>query len=648
MNAKHSGSAIFSEGRWIWTPLGECDDQYIEFYDKFRYTGNGKVYISLSADSNYSLKINGLHVASGQYCDYEHYKIYDTLEITEYVSEGDNELIILAYHAGTDSSRYRRAAAGLIYEVRCEGSVIAVSGVHTLSRISPYYESGRCVKVSPQLGYTFFYDSCGDPTLEYQSSEVISKPTAFYERPIPHSVLKAEVSPKNVTRISGKHYLIDLGGEYLGLPCLRFFTATKQKLTVAWGEHIKDGGVRKTIAHRSFYFEYTARVGYNRFTERLLRIGCRYLEIFAEEDIDLEYAGVMPEEYPTERREVLIADELDRRIYEVCRRTLEICMMDHYVDCPWREQALYACDSRNQMLCGYYAFKGGNADYVRSNLTLIGKDTRSDGFLSICYPCGVNKAIPSFSLHYILAVGEYIEHTADVSLAAELYPKLCSVIDEFLKERNGVLPTRRTSGLIWNFYDWSEYSDGGLGAAEEGLSDCVLSSLLVLALSAFGEIAGKAGMPDPYSQFAAPIRTAIRDRFFTDKGMFTMLDGEEQYTVLANSLALLAGVLRGDEARAVADRIVNAEMKECSLSMKLSEYLALLSVDAERYRNFILTDIRRNYKAMLDEGSDTVWETVRGADDFSGAGSLCHGWSAIPIYFYHILGIAKYPEYERT
>jgi hypothetical protein len=30
-----------------------------------------------------------------------------------------------------------------------------------------------------------------------------------------------------------------------------------------------------------------------------------------------------------------------------------------------------------------------------------------------------------------------------------------------------------------------------------------------------------------------------------------------------------------------------------------------------------------------------------GADDFDHAGSLCHGWSAIPIYFYYryLLGI---------
>ena len=40
---------------------------------------------------------------------------------------------------------------------------------------------------------------------------------------------------------------------------------------------------------------------------------------------------------------------------------------------------------------------------------------------------------------------------------------------------------------------------------------------------------------------------------------------------------------------------------------------------------------------MLKAGSTTVWETELGEEDFSGAGSLCHGWSAMPIYYYHTL-----------
>ena len=44
---------------------------------------------------------------------------------------------------------------------------------------------------------------------------------------------------------------------------------------------------------------------------------------------------------------------------------------------------------------------------------------------------------------------------------------------------------------------------------------------------------------------------------------------------------------------------------------------------------------------MIDYGSDTVWETLDGAKAFGNAGSLCHGWSAVPVYIFHKLGRAK-------
>jgi len=40
---------------------------------------------------------------------------------------------------------------------------------------------------------------------------------------------------------------------------------------------------------------------------------------------------------------------------------------------------------------------------------------------------------------------------------------------------------------------------------------------------------------------------------------------------------------------------------------------------------------------MLYAGATSFWETEMGEADFSGAGSLCHGWSAAPVYYYKLL-----------
>ena len=135
--------------------------------------------------------------------------------------------------------------------------------------------------------------------------------------------------------------------------------------------------------------------------------------------------------------------------------------------------------------------------------------------------------------------------------------------------------------------------------------------------------------------------TVPRELFVTESGLYSYRRGRDELTELGNSLVILSGAIDADEARVIADGIVSGNMTPASLSLSILKYDALLSTDAEKYKDYILSEIRRNYKIMLDAGSDTVWETILGESDFGGAGSLCHGWSSVPIYVYRRLGIIK-------
>jgi len=60
-------------------------------------------------------------------------------------------------------------------------------------------------------------------------------------------------------------------------------------------------------------------------------------------------------------------------------------------------------------------------------------------------------------------------------------------------------------------------------------------------------------------------------------------------------------------------------------------------VDAKKYADKVLSEIRDTYRIMVEAGSTAAWETIDGAAAFDNAGSLCHGWSAIPVYYYQKL-----------
>ena len=71
--------------------------------------------------------------------------------------------------------------------------------------------------------------------------------------------------------------------------------------------------------------------------------------------------------------------------------------------------------------------------------------------------------------------------------------------------------------------------------------------------------------------------------------------------------------------------------------MRCFRFDALLRYDREKYRSVILSEIDKTYFDMLRKDATSFWETSEGESAFGGAGSLCHGWSALPIYYYHTL-----------
>ena len=213
--------------------------------------------------------------------------------------------------------------------------------------------------------------------------------------------------------------------------------------------------------------------------------------------------------------------------------------MEHYVDCPWREQCLYVFDSRNQILCGYYAFEGGNVEYVKSNLRLMSQDRRDDGLLAICYPCGIDLTIPSFSLHYYLAVREYLEYSDDVEFIKEIYPKLQSVLQVFIENIQDGLVCKFAGKQHWNFYDWSPHLDGRSRGADGEDPDVAINALFLLALQHLKKIDEILGRPFEYSALLDSVSDNARKAFFNqDSGLFSMLQGGDEYTVLGNALAV--------------------------------------------------------------------------------------------------------------
>ena len=437
-------------------------------------------------------------------------------------------------------------------------------------------------------------------------------------------------------------YLLDFGAEAVGVFRLRLTSQKAQNIQICYGEHIVDGWVRDKIDSRDFSISYRAKAGQNDYFGYFRRLGLRYAEIRVEEEIDSLEMEILPRFYPLQTVDFACEDKDLRAIYEVCRRTLTLCMHDHYEDCPWREQAMYAMDSRNQMLCGYYAFQ--EYAFPRACLRLMAEGLREDGLLPICFPAGIDLTIPSFSLHYFMAVREYGDYSGDWTLAREILPVLEKLLQTYLAriDETGATTTF-SSPAHWNFYEWAEGLSSDVGEVLPRRPDLVLNCLLSLSLQNMAHICEKLGVENKYAAKAEQINAAINTLFYDEKQKgYTMYASNGGCSELGNGLAVLCGAAKGERAKAICDVLAsdNAWTK-ITLSMKCFKYDALLKTDDVAYQKYILDDVKTVYGKMLGEGATSVWETELGEKDFDGAGSLCHGWSALPVYYLWKFGIVE-------
>ena len=632
-----------ARSKWIWKKDFSGEDIYVDFICDFDYC-KGDVKVKISADSNYALYINGNLAESGQYADFPHYKVYDEFDITSLCRSGKNRFAATVWHYGRTSLCYYPGRAALRFEIWCGDELVAASDEGTPCRQSIEYQSGLCRQITSQLGFSFHYDSTANDGWRiagengFEGAALVDQDLPMNARPI-KKLRFGELAPTSIVKSEGgKYYLYNVGYEEVGYLTMKVRSEKKQKILIAWGEHIDNGSVVRLVGDRDFSVEVTVGEGETTYMNPFRRLGLQYIEVFCEEPIEVDYITVTPIYYPLCKIGNLPEGDLDRKIYETCVRTLELCMHEHYEDCPWREQALYCMDSRNQMLCGYYTF--GEYEFARACLKLISKDARYDDLLAICYPSGNYNSdkglvIPSFSLHYYTQMREYITHTGDLTLAEEAYPKLVSILKAFTDRfEDGLVPT--FPGVeYWNFYEWTPGLDGTLGRREDVHLDACLNSLLIIALRNMAEISKLLGKEDKFSSLIPMIKESMRKKFFDgEKGLFYNMEGDDRMSELVNSLCILADVCTPEEAERIADEIVNgSSLIVASCSMTCFKYDALLKVGGEKYRDYIINDIRVKYKPMLDEGATTVWEY---GYKKTAAGSRCHGWSALPVYYYEI------------
>ena len=615
--------------KWIWGKE-QKKDSYLAFKDSFKF--DGKAELKVSAQTEFVAYVNGKRIAFGQFAGYENVNYVESVDISKFCRKRkSNELIIVVHYEGIDSFTHIDAGAGLIYEVEGKIGPLCYSDENTLYAIDENYLQGQKKLLTIQIGYSSSMQRCD--LLQYKKSTVIERETELLQRPVKRLVLQKRVSARHL-----RDNVYVLGKEETGYLHIEISAEEACSVTVAYGEHIKNGKVERFLsggyknAGRDFSLTFDCKKGKNVFEQFFVRIAGRYFQIEKTGNATVDNLSVIPTRYPITVKNFDFVKGIDKRIYDTCVRTLRLCMQNHYEDCPWREQSLYVLDGRNQMLCGYKAFNGTN--YQREMLVFISKSEKVKNLLELTYPARNTPSIPFFSLMYVVAVSEYLNETEDYSIMPEIKQTVYGILSEFASriDANGLIPAFEAP--FWNFYEWTKGSSHEEELEQNGKRvfryDLILNAAFVYALNKYKNCDEDCKM---YQAQADVVLNAIRKEFYDEnKGLLHLSSNEKGiYSQLSNALGLLIGL--GDERTLAA--IKSDGLIPATLSMSGFVYDVLLQTNDSGNIDYIVEDIRKKYKYMLDNGATTFWETIDVLDDISQANSLCHGWSAMPIYYYN-------------
>lgn len=626
----------FLAADWIYFKESGEEDEYSLFRASFSCPKQkGKLF--LSGDTDVSATLNGRLVFFSLSPSYPSHPIADAVEVS--LQEGENELLLELYYFGAEGfSSYCKGKAKLKFALLGEkGDVLAKSSEETLSCPHPHYRSHQRKAISPQLGYSFSYEA-EEKEAKWGKSFLIQDSSLVSPRENLHCLLKGR-SPCKGRHLGKGHYLLDLGKETVGFLDLEFSSPKAQEILFVYSEHSEEGKpLLRCPGNDDFSCSYRAKAGDNRFLSTFRRLGCRYLEVFAEEDLGIGYIGIQEVVYPFEVLPLHSEDPLFQSIALTCVRTLICCYHEHYEDCPSREQCLYAMDSYNQILSGLCCF--ANKEQIRSSLSLLYRGQREDGLLPLCAPSSVPLFIPCFSLYFVKAVEAYLRSTGDVPFLREAYPSIQRIMGAFFAQDrgDGLLIPFQSEGA-WNFYEWAEGLDGNLGGEQEKEPDLIENALFLWTLPSYSYLQSLLGAEEDRSSFVSRNIDGAR-RLFRKGHAFAHSQTHPFFSQYGNALSLLVGYAEEADAPFLSSELMDpsSPFRKAALPNKPILYRALLD-QSKANAPYVLADIKATWGRMLLEGATSFYETEKGWRDFSGAGSLCHGWSATPLIFLKELGI---------
>ncbi len=325
-------------------------------------------------------------------------------------------------------------------------------------------------------------------------------------------------------------------------------------------------------------------------------------------------------------------DALLNQIWSVAEHTFKLCSGVFFIDGIKRDKWIWSGDAYQSFFVNQYLMADPDINR-RTLLALRGNDPLTTHINTIL----------DYTLYWILGIKSHEEAYGDLEFVGQIYPKMCTLMEfcESQLEEHGFLTGREGD---WIFIDWADLDKEGALCAEQMLFAECYHTMAVLSRKLGVETARCEEYQKKYEQLTKNINMFYWD---SEKGAYidSFVSGKKHVARHANIFAILFDIADEEQKKQIVEQVLlNEQVPQITTPyFKFYEMDALCKMGRLEE---VFVRIREYWGGMMERGAVTFWEefdpAVPEEEQYDMYGdkfgkSLCHAWSASPIYL-----LAKY------
>jgi len=681
-------------GRWIWPEAVRSGrNVYALFRRTFRAEKPSRLEVHITADSVYSLHLDGAFVARGP--ARAPLACYSFDSFTFDVDPGLHCIAVLAHHVGETNATMMLGRPGLLADVSVEGAGDLSTGpawrairsdawredLPEMMSHFGFWEELDLRRLPARWTEAAFDDRNWPAAVEVGRpgcqpwTRLIGRdiPPLRHEKLAPAAIVavgrwtdgaagepmpsrQAAARRRELQRTDaalplpldgdngrGRYVTIDFGRTVSGTVVLDFSQAAAgQCVDVSFDEALAARGAvdpERTYAHMTDRYIMAGGPATIRSTHPR---GFRYVtvDVGPGGQAAIQQAGAVEETYPFVRQPAFRSSDRDLSAFVAASaETVRICTTDTFTDCPTRERVQWAEDLFLHAQVAAYAF--ADTALTRRTLFQAAQCQLPDGRINGFFPSERdNCAFASSSILWLHLLAEYWLHTGADEDVRRLLPTAGRLL-RFLGE------CEDEAGLIarWptaQFWEWAPIENQGCLLLTNAACGWALSRLAEHAIF-------RDGLGEQLEAGAQRIRAAAGARFWdAQRGLYRdaiLPDGTPSavFSQDANAMACLAGVCPPERRADVLRRIIDpAELGpvpegECGISDETRADGRIVQTGTLWFGYWLC---RALFEAGLDRQAvrqmRALWGEFDGAPTYPELrrpgpnASYCHGWSAGP------------------